>query len=403
MMRSYRCHGSQDLNIGIVTENYGAILDGYMVYVANLFQNLAKKGHNIYVFAPHYPQFNPTGESHVIRVPSIYSRILPPYRVSKPWAAKKVFHQFFRQLRLDIVHSQIPSLMTYPAGAVAKEIGIPHVATYHTFLERYIAYYAPIVPQVMAGKLAKTYSRSVCSRTDCVIVPSSAIAKLLRGYGIKTKTEYIPHGIDIETFKDADGLSIRRELGLEKSDKVLLYVGRLASEKNIRFLFTVLSRLLKDNALNRLKMIVVGTGRHEAGIKRECCEMGLSEAVIFAGLVKDRSRLSDFYDAADVFVFASVTETFGLVLLEAQACGTPVIAIGEGGVCDVVEDGHGGFLTRLDVEQFTETVRRLLLDPELRREQSCKAREHANRFSLDAMTESLLRVYESLAEAKRTT
>ena len=76
---------------------------------------------------------------------------------------------------------------------------------------------------------------------------------------------------------------------------------------------------------------------------------------------------------------------------------------GKGSVCDAVEDGHGGFLTRLDVEQFTETVRRLLLNPELRQEQSCKAREHANKFSLDDMTESLLRVYGTLSEGKRTT
>ena len=391
------------MNIGIVTENYGPVYDGYMVYVANLLQNLTKKGHNVYVFAPQYPQFNPNSEPHVTRVPSIYSRVLPPYRVSKPWAAKNIFHQLFRQLRLDIVHSQIPSLMIYPACAISKELGIPHVATYHTYLERYMTHYVPIVPQVLARWLAKTYSRSACSRTDCVIVPSVAIGKLLQGYGIETKTEYIPHGIDIETFKDANGLRIRREFGLEKSDKILLYVGRLTSEKNIRFLFTVLSRLLRDNTVSRLKMIIVGTGRHETEIKRECCAMGLSEAVIFAGLVKDRRRLADFYAAGDVFVFASVTEVFGLVLLEAQACGTPIVAVGEGGVCNVVEDGHGGFLTRLDVEQFTETVRRLLLAPELRREQSCKAREHANTFSLDVMTESLLRVYESLAEAKRTT
>jgi 1,2-diacylglycerol 3-alpha-glucosyltransferase len=391
------------MNIGIVTESYGVIYDGYMVYVANLYQNLSKKGHNVYVFAPQYPQFNPNSEPCVTWVPSIYSWILPPYRISKPWAAKNVFHQLFRQLRLDIVHSQIPSLMIYPAYEVSKKLGIPHVATYHTYLERYMTHYVPIVPQVLSRWLAEMYSCSVCGRSDCVIVPSEAIRKLLQGYGIETKMECIAHGIDIETFKDANGLAVRRAFGLDKSDRVLLYVGRLASEKNIHFLFKVLSQLLRDNSVGCLKMIVVGTGRHEAEIKRDCCAMGLSEAVVFAGLVKDRRRLADFYAAADVFIFASVTEVFGLVLLEAQACGTPVVAVGEGGVCDAVEDGHGGFLTRLDVEQFTETVRRLLLNPELRREQSCKAREHANRFSLDAMTESLLRVYGTLVEGKPTT
>ncbi len=391
------------MNIGIVTESYGVIYDGYMVYVANLSRNLSEKGHNVYVFAPQYPQFNQNSEPCVRWVPSMYSWVLPPYRISKPWAAKNVFQQLFRQLRLDIVHSQIPSLMIYPAYEVSRKLGIPHVATYHTYLERYVTHYIPMVPQVLARWLAKTYSRSVCSRSDCVIVPSIAITKLLQGYGIEAKTEYIPHGINIETFKDANGLAARRAFGLEESDKVLLYVGRLTSEKNIRFLFEVLSRLLRDNAMSRLKMIVVGTGRHETEIKRECRAMGLSEAVIFAGLVKDRRQLADFYAAGDVFVFASVTEGFGLVLLEAQACGTPVVAVGEGGVCDAVEDGHGGFLTRLDVGQFTETVRSLLLNPEVRREQSCRAREHANRFSLDAMTASLLRVYGTLVEGVRIT
>ena len=248
------------MNIGIVTESYGVIYDGYMVYVANLFQNLSKKGHNVYVFAPQYPQSNPSSGPHVTWVPSIYSWILPPYRISKPWAAKNVFEQLFRQLRLDIVHSQIPSLLIYPAHEVSRKLGIPHVATYHTYLERYVTHYVPIVPQVLARWLAKTYSRSVCSRSDCVIVPSVAIRKLLQGYGIEAKTEYIAHGIDIETFKDANGLAVRRAFGLEESDKVLLYVGRLTSEKNIRFLFEVLSRLLRDNAMSRLKYLPQSRG-----------------------------------------------------------------------------------------------------------------------------------------------
>jgi len=391
------------MNIGIVTESYGVIYDGYMTYVANLFQSLSLQGHNVYIFAPQYPQFHPNSEPRIILVPSIRSRVTP-YRISKPWAARNVFHQLFRQLRLDIVHSQIPSLMIYPAYEVSKKLGIPHVATYHTYLERYIPHYAStIVPQVLARHLAENYSRSVCSRCNCVIVPSVAIKKLLEGYGIKTKIECITHGVDIETFKDANGLRIRREFGIEESDKVLIYAGRLTSEKNIQFLFKVLNRLLRDNTMNGLQMIIVGTGRHEAEIKRDCCAMGLSKAVIFAGLVKDRRRLADFYAAGDIFVFASVTEVFGLVLLEAQACGTPVVAVGEGGVCDAVKDGQGGFLTRLDVEQFTEIVRKLLLDPELRQDQSRKAREHANMFSLDTMTASLLNVYGALIEGGQTT
>jgi len=224
---------------------------------------------------------------------------------------------------------------------------------------------------------------------------------VLQRYGIKTRIECISPGIDLETLKNADGLRIRREFGLKQNDRVLVYVGRLTSEKNIRFLFAVMSRLLRDNTVGSLKMLIVGTGRHERDIKRDCHRMGLDEAVIFAGLVKDRRRLADFYAAGDVFIFASVTETFGMVLVEAEACGTPVVAVGEGGALDAVRDGYGGFLTQLDVEQFTGRVRRLLLNPEVRREQSRKALDHAKQFSLDVMTTRLLKLYESLVEHKR--
>lgn len=388
------------MNIGFVSEGYWPICDGVAVYVTNLFQSLSEKGHNVYIFAPQYPQIDPNSEPKVIRIPSVYSWIVPPYRIPNPWAARKVFRELFHQLGLDVVHSQIPSIMIYPAYRVCKELRIPHVITYHTYLERYISHYMPIMPKFYAKWLAKIYSRSVCSHSECLIAPSGAIKRVLESYDIQTKIEWIPHGIDVETFKEAAGFRIRKEFGLKADDKVLVYAGRLTNEKNIQFLFTVLSRLLRDNSIGRLKMIIVGTGRHEADIKNDCRTMGLDEAVLFTGLVRDRHRLADIYAAGDVFVFASVTEVFGLAVLEAQACGTPVVAVGAAGICDSVQNGYGGFLTELDIGEFAEIVRRLLLDSELRRQQSRKALDHARRFSLDNMTARLLKLYESLVDTK---
>ena len=389
------------MNVGFITEGYRPIYDGVSIYVANLSQSLREKGHNVYIFAPQYPQIDTNSEPGVIRIPSTYSWVAPPYRISNPWAARKIFRQLFQQLDLDVVHSHIPSIMLYPAYQVSKELGIPHVTTYHTYLERYAPHIAPIIPKPLARWLAMACSRSFCNRSECVIVHSKVMQGVLQRYGIKTRIECISPGIDLETLKNADGLRIRREFGLKQNDRVLVYVGRLTSEKNIRFLFAVMSRLLRDNTVGSLKMLIVGTGRHERDIKRDCHRMGLDEAVIFAGLVKDRRRLADFYAAGDVFIFASVTETFGMVLVEAEACGTPVVAVGEGGALDAVRDGYGGFLTQLDVEQFTGRVRRLLLNPEVRREQSRKALDHAKQFSLDVMTTRLLKLYESLVEHKR--
>lgn len=384
------------MNVGFITESYRPIYDGVAIYVANLSQSLRGKGHNVYIFAPQYPQIDPTSEPEVLRIPSIHSRLIPPYRIPNPWAARKVFRRLFRQLEIDVIHSHIPSMMFYPACRVSKELGIPHVTTYHTYLERYAPHFFPAIPGFLARRLVMALSRSICNRSECVIVPSKAMWLALQSYGIKTRIETIPHGIDLETLNNGNGLRVRREFGLKKDDRVLVYVGRLTSEKNIHFLFEVLGRLLKDNNVGNLKMLIVGTGRHEKDIKRDCYRMGLDDAVLFTGLVKDRRLLADFYAAGDVFVFASVTETFGMVLVEAEACGTPVVAVGEAGALDALRDGCGGFLTKLDLEQFTATVQRLLLNPDLRREQSQKALENAKQFSLDAMTTRLLKLYESL-------
>lgn len=387
------------MNIGLVSEGYYPVYDGVSNYVANLSQGFREKGHRVYIFAPFYPQHDHDTETNVVRIPSAYPWLMPPYRVAKPWAAKRIFHQIFQQLNLDVIHSQIPSITLYPAYQTCRELGIPHIATYHTYLERYLPHYISFTPKFMARRLARSYSRSTCRRSDCVVVPSRAMKQLLTSYGIKTRIECIPCSIDIETFQGASGLSIRQEFGLAEDERVLVYAGRLTSEKNIGFILEVLRRLLRDKATGHLKLLIAGTGRHEGNIKKDCLRLGLGEAVLFAGLIEDRHRLADFYAAGDVFVLASLTETFGTVLVEAQASGTPVVAVGDAGTRDAVKDGYGGYLTQPDIEQFTGIVRRLLLDAELRKEQSQMAKEQAKRFSLNTITTRLLEVYDSLLKA----
>lgn len=387
------------MNIGLVSEGYYPVYDGVSNYVANLSHGLREKGHKVYIFAPSYPQHDHDIETNVIRIPSAYPWIMPPYRVAKPWAAKRIFHKLFQQLKLDVIHSQIPSIMLYPAYRTCRELGIPHVVTYHTYLERYLPHYIPATPKFLARRLAMIYSRSTCRRSECVVVPSRVIKQLLTSYGIKTRIECIPCGIDIETFQGADGLLIRKEFGLTEDDRVLVYAGRLTSEKNIEFILEMLRRLLRDKTTGHLKLLIAGTGRHEENIKKDCVRLGLQDAVLFVGLIEDRRRLADFYAAGDVFVFASLTETFGTVLVEAQASGTPVVAVGDAGTWDAVQDGYGGYLTQPDIEQFTGIVRRLLLNAELHKEQSQMAAEYARRFSLNTTTMRLLEVYDGLAKA----
>jgi glycosyltransferase involved in cell wall biosynthesis len=203
----------------------------------------------------------------------------------------------------------------------------------------------------------------------------------------------IPTGIEIERFQSGDGERIRREWGVMPDEKVLLFTGRVCFEKNVPLLVRALAEILVHEPSARLA--IVGQGPAEGALRRLAQELGVAHRVHLAGY-RPYTEMADVYAAADLFLFASQTETQGLVTVEAMASGTPVVAVRGPGTLDVLEHEVGGLLCTPDPVDMAEKALRLLRDPALRARKAAEARARAQQFSSRAMARRVLEVYTSV-------
>ncbi|NDE88351.1 MAG: glycosyltransferase [Gammaproteobacteria bacterium] len=220
----------------------------------------------------------------------------------------------------------------------------------------------------------------------------------MRAYGVKTPIEVLPTGLPAGCFAPGHGANFREAHGIDPRRPVALFVGRVAYEKNIDFLVHMLARL-------RIKvpdvlLIIAGEGPAESHIRQLVSSLGLDSNVLFKGYMDRTTTLLDCYNSADVFVFASRTETQGLVLLEAMAQGTPVVSTAVMGTADVLAGVKGAVVVPEEIEAFALGVASVLRNPERRAALSAHAREDALRWSSKHMAERLLRLYERVIEAE---
>ena len=219
--------------------------------------------------------------------------------------------------RFDLVHIQTPFVAHYRGLELARRFGVPAVETYHTFFEEYLFHYVPFLPKGWLRAAARRFSRTQGNSVAALVVPSTAMREVLGGYGVTTPMHVVPTGIPLAEFGGGDGARFRARLGIAAATPLLLFVGRVAHEKNIGFLLRALE--LAKQQVPGLEMVIAGEGPAEASLRREAARLGLAARVHFVGYLDRKGALLDCYAAADAFVFASRTETQGLVLLEAMA------------------------------------------------------------------------------------
>jgi glycosyltransferase involved in cell wall biosynthesis len=301
--------------------------------------------------------------------------------------------------KFDVVHIHTPFLAHYAGLRFAREQGTPVVATYHTLFEEYLHHYVPLVPRAITGGLARRFSRSQCNQLDAVIAPSHAMQQALLAYGINRRIEILPTGLPAERFRAGDGNAFRRRHGLELEQPLLLFVGRAAHEKNIGFLLEMMLELRKrsPDAL----LLIAGEGPAAHSLRAQATRLGLDGTVRFLGYFDRGGELQDCYSAADIFVFSSLTETQGLVLLEAMAQGVPVVAIPRMGTIDILGPGLGCRHAPNDRKGFAEVVSGLLADDGARSALGAQARQYAETWASIRMAQRLAALYASLTPAAR--
>ncbi len=381
------------MRIALFTNTYLPHVGGVARSVKTLEDGCRALGHEVRVVAPDFEGATPSPE--VLRIPAIQHFNGSDFSVRLP--VPNVVRDFMEDFRPDILHSHHPFLLGDSALREAWKMQVPLVFTHHTLYERY-THYVPLDSPALK-RVAVQLATEYCNLCDQIIAPSESIEHLLLERGVTTPVVAIPTGIDTGFFAAGDGAGFREKAGIPRDAKVIGHTGRLAREKNLLFLADAVAPCLAEDPAAVL--LVVGDGDARAEILERLQPHAGPERLHFTGNLSGQD-LADAYAAMDCFVFASQTETQGLVLAEAMAAGKPVVALDGPGVREIVRDGVNGLLLdgHASPSEFAAALRRLLHDPELFQLCAANSRASAAAFDTDRCVARVLDCYTGLIAAR---
>ncbi len=373
------------MNIALFTDSYKPYISGVTVSVDTLAGELRKRGHRVFVFAPDYGQKET--DPDVFRFPSVPT-FYPGFRTAIPFSPK-IFNRI-RELAIDVVHSHSPFQLGLAGKLAAKKMNVPFIYTLHTFFGQY-AHYVPLLPKFIATRIISRYIKDFCNSSDSVIVPSAPVKGSIIKEGVKTRIEVIPTGVDFDLVEKFTGRGIREKYGIPEDAVVLIYAGRLSKEKNVPFLLESFRMVLSKAPGTRL--LIAARGPEEKALKTLAKDLGIEKRALFAGQI-DYPNIFDCYLASDIFVFASKTETQGLVIAEALASGLPAVVVEAAGVRDAMVDKKTGYLVSENAAVFSRAVLDLINDPDKRNAMGKFAQVHARKlFSAEVYAERVEKIY----------
>jgi glycosyltransferase involved in cell wall biosynthesis len=386
------------MNVLMLSDVYFPRVNGVSTSIRTSALALVRMGHRVTLVAPDYGadsgQAMHDGEFEVVRLPARTIFFDPEDRLVRGDALRAVLPRL-AQRTWDVIHIHTPFRAHRLGVRLARRTGRPTVETYHTFFEEYAAHYLPWLPGAWLRLFARRVSRFLCQGVDHLIVPSAQMVEVLDRYGVRTPHTIIPTGIDVDEFKGGDGVRFRTQQGIPAQRPTLITVSRLALEKNIGFLLRVTQRLLAE--FPDLLFLIAGEGPDASRLKALAAQLGLQDNVRFFGNLDRRTTLLDAYRAGDVFVFASPTETQGLVLIEAMALGVPIVSTAVMGTATVLRDARSAVMSAEDVEQFAAHVASLLRSSEKRAGLAAAGPADAQAWSTVRLMQQAVELYERLA------
>ncbi|GAB4279315.1 MAG: glycosyltransferase family 4 protein [Candidatus Promineifilaceae bacterium] len=381
------------LHIAHFTNTYLPVTNGVVRSVHSFRRAQTALGHNVFVFAQDAPKYEDE-EPFIFRYPS-FNVPIRNYPVTIP--VSPFIDWVLPILKPDVIHAHHPAPIGTAASDKAEKLNIPLVFTHHTRYQEYAQYMG--IPTELAVRLLERLLADYMQKCQHVIVPSESIRRLLEEtYGIVERVSVVPTGIDLRPYQLADGTHIRQSRGWSAQTKVIISVGRLVEEKNFATLIRAFAQA--HARVPKTLLVLIGDGPQQKSLQKLSQELNIQDAVVFLGRVP-YEQVPAHLKAADLFAFASVTETQGLVTMEAMAAGLPVTAVDATGTSDIVQHGKNGLLCPNLPEALAEIMEQVLVDEALAAQLREKARETAVNFEISATALRTISVYHQAIEDKK--
>lgn len=391
------------MRIGLFTDTYPPQINGVSTSVQMLKNALEKQGHEVYVITSNASsiKYNYEEDERIIRIPGIPTGIYD-YRLTKIYPLKII--NLMKSWKLEVIHSHTEFGVGIFARLFAKQFNIPLVHTYHTMYEDYTHYITHGYFEKTSKKIVEYLTKFYCDKTASeLIVPTNKTYSLFKEkYKFDKNIHIVPTGIEVERFfKENVNLEIaqdlRKKLGYTKKDIVLLFVGRIAQEKNIEFLLQAEQKLIEKN--KNIKLLIVGDGPDKRKFEDLSKEFKIDKSVKFIGKVPwDETEF--YYNISDIFVTASTTETQGVTIIEAMASSTPPVCINDEAFIDTVINNLNGFIFNNE-EEFCDIILKLAKNKDMRLKVGEQARIKSEHLSSKQFASNVLLVYEhAIANSK---
>jgi len=382
------------MKILMISDVYFPRVNGVSTSIESFRRALRRLGHQVTLICPAYTPAQ-EDEPDVLRIPS-RGVIGDPEDRMMHYRALLARTPQLREAGFDLIHVHTPFVAHYAGVKLARHLGIPLVESYHTFFEEYLHHYVRLLPRGLLRWIARRVANRQCRAVTHLVVPSQAMRDALSRYGVDTPMSIIPTGLPLESFRQpaAHGGFFRAQHGIGPQQPLLLYVGRAAREKNIDLLIHALPGVLAQHP--DALLVIAGEGPARNHLRRLINRLGLGASIKLLGYLRRDGDLQAAYRAADLFVFASRTETQGLVLLESMALATPVVALAEMGTRDVLKEGEGCLIAENSAASMAENINRLLDDLLLRQRLSAAALSYSDQWHEDVMAARLAELYHSL-------
>ena len=377
------------MRVTMVTETYFPQVNGVSRALSHLVESLATSDDKVQLLTPRYPGTEDIDEQHACTIRSYRSLPVPFYpEVRMPIVAPGTVRRDIRAFGPDIIHVATEGWLGRCGMAAARRLRTPVVLSYHTNFPAYASSYH----MGFLSGLVWRYLRRFHNRGFLTLCPSRSTRDILEDQGFE-RVRVWSRGVDQQLFDPAkrDRGRLLDEFGITPETLVLLYVGRVAEEKNLGLLADAFAALESDSPVC---LLIIGDGPAAERLRSSC-----PTSVIFGGYRRGE-QLARMYASADLFVFPSVTETFGNVVLEAMASGLPVIAFDAPGPRDIIQQGHTGWLTaEVHAPALTETVSKAIQQPDVFRRMGRAARRYAEKQTWSAVNQVVRRAYlEALAQ-----